>query len=799
MANVNAAVAPAGNGVASFKVPRPWESNVPKFTTEDKDDLRDFIEQVDDIITLAQVTDDDEKKRLLTSYLPAKTRGAWRELAEYAAGTSYADFKKAVLKVYPEVQEDLDGTLEELERLCAENRNIRRAEEGKLKRFGMRFRALVKKLSQAPAIILNKEACRRYLDALERGFAESLRMAINTRNLIKEDLRQAGVGQQAAGQAAVDHRKEDPILLDELIKMAEQLANTGGTEATWGDTDAPELKRSDRFPMVKIERRETQFEELGGEVSSLRDALAVVQKQSQAAHEELMKAFQNMKNSPPAREDNESRESMPRGGMPNTYGSDRQFGRGYGQGGGMQRNQCYYCDGHDHYSRECTVKAAHIHKGWVVVEDGQQRLADGNYIPKGRGSPAARVEEYWQKKGAAGQHMYSDTFYGGAPEDEFDTLRDEVRTLRVKLNQVTAEGQRTLPTQQLYMINTPAQLVSSVQGQPYMNQAVPTPTINMEELGRTEWSTDHGVHKPARAGFLKASRMEARVGSNTSRPPEGNKLRNQIGEKGNGGQDQERPSTRQELPYRFVKPLGAGARTLPALEGNADRVLEDSGKAYKLKAPIQRDGLTDEMLEHINSTEVTVRLGDLFGMSKDLREGERLRLTRVRQPLNNESKGPELVLPTNVMNVEQRDASAVEQCNQLNSDALELGDLPEVEGVFVTTVAVDGIPAGSVIAQDPYLQYLEGLEEGEEMAIVVGFDENQELKIEQVYRPRGGVMVKEKIIEAYVAVSEDADDLKRDTTAAMLFQSFRKQSVKMWAEFPHKVFANTLCEPVPRW
>ncbi|KAJ7088179.1 hypothetical protein C8R44DRAFT_649685, partial [Mycena epipterygia] len=152
MANINAAVAPAGNGVASFKVPRPWESNVPKFTTEDKDDLRDFIEQVDDIIALAQITDDEEKKRLLTSYLPAKKRETWRELTEYAAGTSYTGFKKAVLKVYPEVQEDLDGTLEELEELCAENRNIRRTDEGKLTRFGMRFRALVKKLSKAPAI-----------------------------------------------------------------------------------------------------------------------------------------------------------------------------------------------------------------------------------------------------------------------------------------------------------------------------------------------------------------------------------------------------------------------------------------------------------------------------------------------------------------------------------------------------------------------------------------------------------------------------------------------------------------------
>ncbi|KAJ7025501.1 hypothetical protein C8F04DRAFT_1269121 [Mycena alexandri] len=472
---------PAGNGVASFKVPRPWESNVPKFTTEDKEDLQDFIEQVDDIIALAQINDDDEKKRLLTSYLPAKKRETWRGLPEYAgAGVSYAEFKKAVLKVYPEVREDLNGTLEELERLCEENRGIRRTEEGKLTRFGMRFRTLVKKLTQAPAIILNKEACRRYLDVLERGFAESLRMAINTRNLIKADLQPAG--QQAAVPNAVDHRKEDPILLDELVKMAERLASTGGTEATWG-SDA-DVKRSDRFPMVKVERRDTQFEELGGEVSSLRDALAVVQKQSKAAHEELMKAFQNMKNSPPNREDSEHRDSAPRG-TANTYSSDRQFSRGYGQNGGTTRNQCYYCDGEDHYSRECSVKAGHIHKGWVVVEDGQQKLADGNYIPRGKGSPAARVEEYWQKKGAAGQHTYSEAFFGGMPEDEFDVLRDEVRTLRVKLNQVTAGGQRMLPTQQGYMVNTPVHSSPAVQAQPYSNHAVPSPTVNMEELGRT--------------------------------------------------------------------------------------------------------------------------------------------------------------------------------------------------------------------------------------------------------------------------------------------------------------------------
>ncbi|KAJ7905889.1 hypothetical protein B0H13DRAFT_2334092 [Mycena leptocephala] len=448
----NNAGPPAGNGVASFKVPRPWESNVPKFVTEDKEDLLDFMEQVDDIITLAQITDNDEKKRLLTSYLPARKRETWRELKEYAAGTPYADFKKAVLKVYPEVKEEADGTLDELDRLCADNKNIKRSEEGKLTRFGIRFKALVKKLGREPAIILNKEACRRYLEALERGFAETLKMAINTRNLIKEDLRQAGINQPAAGTNAVDHRKEDPILLEELIKMAERLASTGGTEATWGEEENYEVKRSDRFPAVKIERRDARLEELGGELSSLRDAMTVVQKQSRAAHEELMKVLQNTKGQP--RDENEGRDAAPRAGMSNSYGQDRQYNRGYGQGG-VQRTVCYYCDGHDHYSRECTVKAAHIQKGWIMVEDGQQKLADGNFIPRGRGSPAARVEEYWQRKGAAGQHFY-DSFYGGAPEDEFDSLRDEIRTLRVKLSQVTNE--RATPIQPTYMVNTPAQV-----------------------------------------------------------------------------------------------------------------------------------------------------------------------------------------------------------------------------------------------------------------------------------------------------------------------------------------------------
>jgi hypothetical protein len=59
-------------------------------------------------------------------------------------------------------------------------------------------------------------------------------------------------------------------------------------------------------------------------------------------------------------------------------------------------------------------------------------------------------------------------------EDEFDMLRDEVRTLRVKLNQV-ANGQLTpAPVMQM-----------QAQAHSYANQAAPVAPVNMEELGRT--------------------------------------------------------------------------------------------------------------------------------------------------------------------------------------------------------------------------------------------------------------------------------------------------------------------------
>jgi hypothetical protein len=117
------------------------------------------------------------------------------------------------------------------------------------------------------------------------------------------------------------------------------------------------------------------------------------------------------------------------------------------------------------------------------------------------------------------------------------------------------------------------------------------------------------------------------------------------------------------------------------------------------------------LLERINNTEVTVKLGDLFGMSRDLREGEKLQLTRTRQQI----KERELVAPASTPEVElQKMVNLAGMDSQLMCDAIEVGDLPMVQEVFVTTRKEEGLPVGSMVAQDPYLQYLEGLSSGEE-------------------------------------------------------------------------------------
>ena len=182
----------------------------------------------------------------------------------------------------------------------------------------------------------------------------------------------------------------------------------------------------------------------------------------------------------------------------------------------------------------------------------------------------------------------------------------------------------------------------------------------------------------------------------------------------------------KDMPYKDVKPLNTGDRTPLSFKGGSSQASIGATmgeKSYRIRAPVQREGVTDEVIDQIHNTEVTVKLGDLFGLSRELREGERLKLTKVRQPVNPK------VSETVAMQVEEESRLTTKELEPpLKEDALDIEELPRV-GVYVMIEREGGIPAGSVVAQDPYLQYLESLEDEERPKQVYVAKESAHLRV----------------------------------------------------------------------
>lgn len=124
------------------------------------------------------------------------------------------------------------------------------------------------------------------------------------------------------------------------------------------------------------------------------------------------------------------------------------------------------------------------------MEEGIAKLSDGGFIPRGRGSAAMRVEEYWQKK-TRSQNMYSsvDSFYHGEEDD--DSLRDEIRTLRVRLNQVEG-AQAAQVVQPTYAARVqPAYMAQSATSARDVESEAAPPTSSFNDFAKAMYSLMH--------------------------------------------------------------------------------------------------------------------------------------------------------------------------------------------------------------------------------------------------------------------------------------------------------------------
>ncbi len=178
-----------------------------------------------------------------------------------------------------------------------------------------------------------------------------------------------------------------------------------------------------------------------------------------------------------------------------------------------------------------------------------------------------------------------------------------------------------------------------------------------------------------------------------------------------------------EMPYLNVPDvtnagkLGGLLKKLPRKTGFIPFAAEDKQAAYHLKAPVEERGSSPEVLERLMKSPIVVTVGELLALLKIGRAvKQELTMKRVKSKKNgkqqfglvieeeSESEGEEIAQAFPFAETED------EQNDDLPAGAVHLSKIPFVGTFIVTTEARNGVPAGALVWQDPFEQYLNDVE-----------------------------------------------------------------------------------------
>ncbi|SJL18730.1 uncharacterized protein ARMOST_22329 [Armillaria ostoyae] len=323
------------------KMPRPTSRDAPKFDSDEPENLRHFLGQMEDLFSDYSITDDDEKKKKLVRYTDARTEEEWQVLEEYDNGT-FAEFKEAVLKNYPEAADAETGTWERLTRISRKFSNLGADKRESYLKFKRRFLTEAKKLQKPPAPVTNRE--------LVEKFTESLSPAAPT-------AAPAAAAAAAPVVAKPVKRREDMHTLDEVVAEADDIAlnsstsyllsATSGSISSTGATSGSGIK--------------AEFEEVKQQVATLLDRIDVSEKQAKECQEQILRAFQQ-------------------GG--NNSSSLRQLRLQNEHSGAGPSDNCWYDWKPGHFIRDCQNVQKHVAEGLLKLVDRKFMMADGTPIPR---------------------------------------------------------------------------------------------------------------------------------------------------------------------------------------------------------------------------------------------------------------------------------------------------------------------------------------------------------------------------------------------------------------------------------
>jgi hypothetical protein len=493
--------------VQGFKIPTAWDSNRPKFDGETASSLKLFLRNTEQVCDSGGITSEQEQKKLLLNYLDdSDIREQWQSLSMFAEaeGSTYKKWRKQILRLYPEVEDQEVGSIQKLQDICASARPISRPELGKLRRFRLAFETEAEKLKKGPsALVVNRTLVDLVLSVLEEGYSQEVEVAMNQQG-IRAIHEGTAAGDESDDETEPTTRRGDRLSYKQVLKLADYIANnwTGRTAGAML-LDSPRANTSTRVPgliptlvsrdstpmnSIKTEVNE-RLDVFAGQMAQLRDTAILQEKRLAENLKKMESSFENtvkllsqaVKPSPPHM-DNRPREQAEERREPREQREPRPD------------VACHFCNG-PHYIRDCRNKDEFITLGWVKVEDGQLRLGTGGWIPRypENLSRMQKVEEHFRRQGVtresakaqrAGmmQSFYSsaswtqDDGYGNGYTDRvdhlYDTTEDEIRSVKIQ--------QMSRAPSQNYMAPSPV-----------FQQSIPFPSTGAQPL-----ASNGGVQPP---------------------------------------------------------------------------------------------------------------------------------------------------------------------------------------------------------------------------------------------------------------------------------------------------------------
>jgi hypothetical protein len=377
----------------SPSMPRPGSRDAPVLTVEGTDDplkVRRYFEELEDLFTDSNITDEKEKKKWSCRYPDGAVSWEWKALPESLTdATPFLDFKNAVLASYPGASDEERGTIRELNRLFKKYKNIDSSDLDEYLALIRKFRAIKLELnppSQAGAavqvepLVTNRELVEKFTGALDVSFRSAILSALR----LKGKTRKVPAGLKA--------RQDDMYEIDDVISQGEEIVRgtMPGTDPLSYESPRTMSSSSTSKIAVKPEYLQQQVSDLISEkMAVLLDTIKI--NQEQLRHEnskqlnDLMRTFQQSTMDKNAGHQHSNPQNS--GGYSN---HNVRFASNEHQ---QNRFACFFCNEEGHMRDDCPHKADLIELGRIVVVNGRVRLP-GNY-PIPREPVGAVCEKDW--------------------------------------------------------------------------------------------------------------------------------------------------------------------------------------------------------------------------------------------------------------------------------------------------------------------------------------------------------------------------------------------------------------------